>query len=112
MRYEYDGNIGVLYSPSFGAGWSTWNCDHAEILMFHPLLVEPVHKYQMAQITKDQMVKDVGFALQMLGLELVCDLGLPDLAIAWMKPGTAFFIEEYDGNESFRYPGDIEWSIA
>ena len=26
--YDSDGNVAVLYSPGFGAGWYTWNTDY------------------------------------------------------------------------------------
>ena len=36
-----DGKVAVLYSPGFGAGWSTWaDTDQRDIALFHPKLVE------------------------------------------------------------------------
>ena len=28
--YNENGELGVLISPGFGAGWSSWNCDECE----------------------------------------------------------------------------------
>ena len=39
-----NGFVAVLYSPGYGAGWSTWNYEDGlnETLLFHPALVEMV----------------------------------------------------------------------
>jgi hypothetical protein len=44
--------------------------------------------------------------------EYICLLGLDDLKIRWIKEGTFFKIDEYDGSESFEYCQDIEWNMA
>ena len=47
MRKEIrDGKVAVLYSPSFGAGWSTWNSirDGGDALMFDPSIVYMVEE--------------------------------------------------------------------
>ena len=46
------GKVAVLYSPGYGAGWSTWGSEHKEILLFHPRLVEAVEK---GEHSKSQM---------------------------------------------------------
>jgi hypothetical protein len=40
-----DGKVAVLYSPGFGAGWSTWNQELPE-LVFNPVIVDFVEKEQ------------------------------------------------------------------
>lgn len=32
QKLEVNGKVTVVYSPGFGAGWSTWNTSHREEL--------------------------------------------------------------------------------
>ena len=38
-KLERDGKVAILYSPGYGAGWSTWNDDIAEELVFDKDLI-------------------------------------------------------------------------
>lgn len=106
-----DGQVAVLYSPSFGGGWYSWNKDHshAKELLFHPTLVELVEQNRHDEITE----------------ELVCELfGLAerdapymggardDLRIEWIPEGTSFRIDEYDGAESVVLQDEDSWVVA
>ena len=44
-----NGQVAVLYSAGFGAGWYSWN-DKKELL-FHPKLVEMVENNKQSEIT-------------------------------------------------------------
>ena len=44
-----DGKVAVLYSPGFGAGWSTWNQELPE-LVFNPVIVDLVEKEQWDEL--------------------------------------------------------------
>jgi hypothetical protein len=35
-----DGNVAILYSPNFGAGWYSWHMEEA--LLYDPVLVDMV----------------------------------------------------------------------
>ena len=87
-----DGKVAVLYSPGFGAGWSTWN--NQEELVFHPTIVHMVESNERHKITKEFM-DDLGYP------QVYCG-GAEDLTIAWLPEGSRFTIEEYDGSESIR----------
>jgi len=39
-KYEKDGKVAVLYSPGFGAGWSTWNRPYDDFFLFDSKLIE------------------------------------------------------------------------
>jgi hypothetical protein len=93
-----NGQVAVLYSPGFGAGWYTWNQNHREIL-FHPKLVEMVESGRSVGIT-DKWVKEN------LGIDIYTG-GAATLRIEWLPEGTAFQIEEYDGSESIRTLNDL-----
>jgi hypothetical protein len=98
-----DGKVAVLYSPGFGAGWSTWNLTFPECV-FDPEIVEMLEKevdrYEIAQ-----------FAEQKYGDDFYSG-GADDLQIVWIPEGTKFIINEYDGSESFRSEASIEWIVA
>jgi hypothetical protein len=93
-----DGKVAVLYSPGFGAGWSTWNTDHPDIL-FDPGMADLVLKGDVEQARAYASVKwpDV-----YLG-------GLEDLAVAWIDQGQLIKVNEYDGSESIEYRDSDDW---
>jgi hypothetical protein len=87
--YNEFGNVAVLYSPGWGAGWSTWNGDLPE-LIFDSDLAKAVLRND-----KDEVIKIA---------EELCPGGyfggVDSLKIAFIEPGTLFRIDEYDGAES------------
>lgn len=96
-----DGKVAVLYSPDFGAGWSTWNQEVPEIL-FDPAIVELVEKDQWDEL-------EVYVTLKYPGLY---DGGLPQLAVQWISIGSEFRVHEYDGNESIEIKEELNWIVA
>ena len=100
-----DGKVAVLYSPGYGAGWSTWNDDkYREFLLHDEKLVDLVEFNQQDKI--EEYVKSV------FPDEYVCVLGAYDLRVEWVSPGTQFRIKEYDGSESITYNYDSYWNVA
>ena len=95
-----DGKVGVLVSPGFGAGFSTWGYPTEAI--FDPTLIELVEneKWQEAIDYCESTWEDSYSG------------GVHDLRVAWIDEGTRFIIEEYDGAESFRFEEDIDWITA
>ena len=87
-----NGQVAVLYSPGFGAGWYSWNSEKE--LLFHPKLVEMVENNKQKEITEE-------FCKDLLNTDdYICVLGAEGLQIEWLDEGTAFIINEYDGSES------------
>ena len=93
-----NGKVAVLVSPGYGAGWYSWN--NNQELLFHPKLVELVEQGRQKEIDEEWVKNN-------LGLEDVYCGGAKDLQIVWLKEGTAFIIEEYDGSESLRTLDDL-----
>ena len=91
-----DGNVAVLYSPGYGAGWSTWcyNDDIVETLLFHLLIVKKVESNHRNEITTEWLVEQFGEEFK----DVYCG-GVGSLKIKWIPKGTAFRIDEYDGFE-------------
>ena len=96
-----DGDVAVLYSPGFGAGWYTWH--HKLELVFSPVVVAMVETGFRSQIA--------GWVKELYPDAYICTVGAVDLQIEWLPVGTTFEIEEYDGSESVRL-ADRKWLTA
>jgi hypothetical protein len=96
-----NGKVAVLYSPGFGAGWSTWNQGVPEII-FDPAIVKFVENEQLAELHTYVTLKYPNIFLG----------GMKDLAIAWVPEGSLFKINEYDGSESIELKESNKWIIA
>ena len=98
-----DGKVAVLYSPGFGAGWSSWNHgEYGNELVFDPVLAAYVDEGKMNEAKTYVAVRFPG----------MYDGGLEDLAVAWIPVGTAFRIHEYDGSESIEIKEEMNWITA
>jgi len=100
-RVVRDGRVAVLYSPDYGAGWSTWNTKYPEIL-FDPALVELVEAEKWDELQ----------AFVTLKYPDIYAGGLRDLQIEWIPQGTQFIVNEYDGNESIQTRDSTDWYTA
>jgi len=94
-----DGNVAVLISRGYGAGWYTWNQEHQELL-FHPKLIEMVENNKTKEITEEWIFENLDIP------DIYCG-GTDGLTIIWLPIGTAFKINEYDGNESLETFEDL-----
>lgn len=95
-----DGHVAVLYSPGFGAGWYTWH--HIEELLYEPRIVHYVEtgEKELVKSYLEEVYPDVYAG------------GVDDLEILWMKEGTRFRINEYDGSETVEFDYSVEWITA
>lgn len=95
-----DGKVAVLYSPGFGAGWFSWH--HVKELIYDPRIVHYVETGEKELIFSyvEEVYPDV-----------FCG-GVDDLQIEWIKEGTLFQINEYDGSESIAIQDNIDWLVA
>jgi hypothetical protein len=102
-KIERDGKVAVLYSPGFGAGWSTWaNDDQKEALCMDARIVGPVLAGDIAGavVAAQAMFPDVYTG------------GADTLKVEWIKKGEAFEVREYDGSESVHVLGDSAYLVA
>jgi len=92
-----DGKVAVLYSPGYGAGWTTWVWDLKlhEVMLFHPLIVEKVESGKEYDIDSDWLAENFGEDFR----NVYCG-GANQLEIEWLPEGIAFRIEENDGFET------------
>ena len=92
-KLERDGNVAVIVSTGYGAGWSTWNEENQEAMAFDPDLAQAILDKDLEAAHRIASKK---WPDAYLG-------GLDDGAVVeWVPKGTWFEITEYDGSESLR----------
>jgi len=101
----------ILYSPGFGAGWTTWNSDENVVklmLTYQPIIdaLERGEKMNSEHPAVKQLEKECE---EKFGVTYVCVLGADDLTIA--EVSGRVHITEYDGSEGFVEEGgdDRTW---
>jgi hypothetical protein len=97
------GEVAVLYSPGFGAGWSTWWADHVDFAVFDKGLVEIVLN---AKDADEKAAKIEEYINSQPFAEDVYLGGVYQLAVMWLEQGQQFEINEYDGHESVHVIGN------
>ena len=98
VRHDGSNEVAVLISCGFGAGWSTWNQDDKETLLFHKDLV---------QLVLDGKNAEAGRLAEKMTDAYVG--GSEDLGVEWLPEGTQFWVHEYDGSESLRTLNSFDW---
>lgn len=94
----------ILYSPGYGAGWSTWG-GPKEFLMKDPTLIE------MAERGADR-AEVQAYINSNFPDENIYTGGWDDIRIANLPDGTLFRITEYDGSEHIETADKMDWSVA
>ena len=126
-----DEYVAVVYSPDFGAGWSTWGVAEATDGRVVNWLLEHYHYYiptdedaiedgniircsrDEGEVSEAEVEKLKKFCVEECGYSSRDYFGgARDLNIAWVKRGTRYRIKEYDGQETVEEISDIAWSTA
>ena len=97
-----NGNVAVLYSPGFGAGWYSWH--DVEELLFDPKVVDMVLEKTTAE-TIELYCQEVYGTRSYYG-------GAEDLEVMWVPTGTQFIVDEYDGAETVTVMDKVRWITA
>ena len=98
-----DGQIAVLHSTGYGAGWYSWNQDYGDELLFDPGLVDLVlagREHEEIAVYATLKWPDA-----YLG-------GLSGLDVRWVPVGSEFRIDEEDGSETVILKDEDEWIVA
>lgn len=97
-----DGKVAVLFSPGYGAGWSTWNDDPSYMFNYNisSAIDKGLSKQEVLEVIKQEYGEDGYYG------------GAKDLMIEWINEGVDFNINEYDGSESIEYLDDMTWNVA
>lgn len=99
-----DGKVGILVSPGYGAGWSTWNTTkNGEQLLFDPVVVEMVEDKKGREAILGYCENK--YPNDYLG-------GVDGLEVVWIPQGTRFRVTEYDGAETLETEYDTDWEVA
>lgn len=92
--YNQNGELAVLISPGFGAGWSTWN---DEGIAYDKRVVEYWLNENPTSEEMKEFLESIGYSNTYMG-------GYSSLRIEYIPRGTMFCIHEYDGSESIDTP--------
>ena len=95
-----DGKVGVLVSPGFGGGFSTWGYPTEAI--FDPTLIGLIEEQSIQEAIN---YCEKTWPDQYSG-------GVEDLKVVWVPEGSEFVIEEYDGVESLMLKEEYNWITA
>ena len=101
-KINSQGEVAVLVSHGYGAGWYTWH--GVEALLHDPQIVDLV----LAAAPQDQI-------LALCRLKYGSDHhygGIDGLTVYWVPEGARFRIDEYDGAESLILERDESWLTA
>jgi len=101
-KIERDGNVAVLVSPGYGAGWSTWNSEHRETLCMDADIVQAVMDKDFAGAVSIAQKKCGDFYAG----------GIDGLMVEWVPKGSTFEIDEYDGSEHLRIIEEHDFMVA
>ena len=106
-RLTRGGLVAVLYSPGFGAGWSTWadNVATRRAMLFDPVIADIVDRRAADWQEKAEAIAVIKYLDAYLG-------GLKDLRVKWLLLGTQFRVTEYDGDEDIEINTEIDWITA
>ena len=106
-RLIRDGRVAVLYSPGWGAGWSTWeeDPDVRMAMLFDPQIADIRDQGAADWQERAQAIAQIKYPDSYLG-------GLMDLKVKWLPVGTQFRVTEYDGNEDIETNTEIDWITA
>jgi len=79
--------VAIIYSPGFGAGWSTWGCPEMALDQELAKAIETGGNHEVYRVASENWPD--GYKG-----------GLLDCVVRWVDKGTLFEIREYDGSES------------
>lgn len=92
--------IGIIYSPGYGAGWSTWGCEEMAL------------DQELAKAISEGKSYNEIYAIAIKNWPNEYMGGLGDCVVEWVDKGTQFKIEEYDGSESITFNHGDYWSVT
>lgn len=99
-----NGDVGFLYSPGYGAGWSTWNGDHEEIAydkrVIEKFIEDPDLFHNYKDVFGSYSPRPLDEFMRSLGYERGYYGGAEDLKLVFIPKGVMFRVHEYDGSES------------
>ena len=99
--YNENEDVGVLVSPGFGAGWSTWNT--TEIALDKRVIEKFLENVSSAEMC--DYIEEIGYERPYMG-------GYSSLELEFVPRGVKFKNNEYDVHESRMNENDYDFMIA
>jgi len=90
-----DGQVAILISPNYGAGWYTWNDSRKKWMLWHKELVEAIENKNFEKAKRVAKKANQEFSN---GSDIYLG-AIEELQIVWLPKGTLFKVSEYDGSE-------------
>ena len=117
-KFEKGDDIAILLSPSYGAGWSTWNYSElaydkrvVEFWIEHHEDVDYINALSYPNIYSNS--SEIRMAANRLfgswGYEDIYWGGFEDIKLTWIRKGEVYRIVEYDGSEHIEMFNDANW---
>lgn len=101
-----NGQVAVVYSPGFGAGWSTWaSTEQKNAMLFHPEIVKAVLENRRHEL--DEILTGIFGSKNKPYAG-----GASKTKVFWLDSGTLFDVSEYDGSESIETKERTDWFLA
>ena len=97
--YNEKGDVAVIVSPGYGAGWYSWNTSYPDCV-FDPDCVLDILNNNKNDLKTIAESKWDGY------------WSVEDVEIVWIPKGTQFRIDEYDGFESIETSENLNWITA
>ena len=99
----------ILISGGFGAGWSTWGPEHADVMLTWAPLIEAVEAEEEISEEHPAVQSMLAHIAEQTGEEdaYVCVSGAGQLSVEVVTG--PFSVEEYDGSESVRRMEHLSW---
>jgi len=96
----------ILYSPGFGAGWSTWADDAQALFLTQDKTLVELAKRKASEEEVETYLKSIyPDNVPYLG-------GWGNITIRSLPKGTRYIITEYDGSESVQTDNNTKWMVA
>jgi hypothetical protein len=116
-KYYLNGNVGVLITSSYGAGWSTWSSfgeNMAENMLFDTEIIEFILQHttdgEFRSLSKTQQEELSKIASEKYDGQYID--GIESLVVDWVPIGSKFIIKEYDGIETIMFFNNFNWYEA
>ncbi len=104
-KLKREGFVAVVLTNDYGQGYTTWMLDcQRERAMFDPVVVRSVLNMEDGLGTEG--LEDYLWEVYRW------DGRIENLSVAWLREGSVFVIQEYDGKESLRIRSEVTWMTA
>ena len=112
--YNEQGQVAVLYSPGYGAGWSTWasgeDLPREFLTMDRTLVMLAISNASDAEV--EEYIAGYLLSKQLDPDNTPYMGGWSKISVRFVNQGDQFRIDEYDGSESVQVYGPSQYMAA